>query len=181
MSVQVVLLCEDLQLATFIRRFLKQRGWQARDIREVIARSGQGSGEQCVRKQYPKELNALRKRHSKTALIVGTDADEMSVADRIATLDTECQDQGIPKRETQDPVVMVVPKRNIETWFAYLRGESTNEDDTYRRYRNESDCRDDVRVLDEMCQSRKLRNPAPPSLLAACDEYKKMPARKNKR
>ena len=177
MSVQVVLLCEDLQLATFIRRFLKKRGWQAHDIREEIAPPGQGSGEQWVRERFPQELAAVRARGSKTVLTVGTDADTLSVAERIATLNQECQRQGISPRTAPEPVIMVVPKRNIETWFAYIRGESPNEADAYPRYPNESDCRNDVRTLDEMCRSGKLRDPAPPSLQAACSEYQKMPAR----
>jgi hypothetical protein len=177
MSVQVVLLCEDLQLATFIRRFLKKRGWRAHDIREKIAPPGEGSAEQWVREQYPKELVARRTRQARTTLIVGTDADTLSVAERIATLNQECQRQGVSPRTASEPVIMVVPKRNIETWFAYIRGESPNEADAYPRYPNESDCRNDVRTLDEMCRSGKLRDPAPPSLQAACSEYQKMPAR----
>jgi len=177
MSARIVLLCEDRQLATFMRRFLKKRGWQPHDIREVIAPPGQGSGEQWVRERYPLELAAARSRGGLTLLAVGTDADTLSVADRIATLDRECQAQGIPQRTPQEAVVMVVPKRNIETWFAYLRGESVNEEDVYPRYSNESDCRDDVRALDEMCRGGKLRDPAPPSLQVACSEYQKMPAR----
>lgn len=177
MSARVVLLCEDQQLATFMRRFLKRRGWQAHDIREEIAPPGQGSGEQWVRERYPHELAAARARGGNTVLAVGTDADTMTVADRIATLDRECQSQGIPARVPQEPIVMVVPKRNVETWFAYLRGETPNESDAYPRYANEADCRNDVRSLDEMCRSRNLRTPAPPSLQAACVEFAKMPAR----
>ncbi|MEO5352623.1 MAG: hypothetical protein H7835_05350 [Magnetococcus sp. XQGC-1] len=115
MSVQVVLLCEDLQLATFMRRFLKLRGWQGHAIREEIAPPGQGSAEQWVRERYPHELTAMRSRSGMSILAVGTDADIIPVADRIATLDLECRAQGVAKRTAEDPVVMVVPKRNIET------------------------------------------------------------------
>lgn len=177
MSVRIVLLCEDLQLATFMRRFLKRRGWQARDIREEIAPPGQGSGEQWVRDRYPHELAAARAQGGRTVLAVGTDADTLSVAERIASLEQECRRQGLPQRTAQEPVIMVVPKRNIETWFAYLRGESVNENDVYRRYPNEADCREDVRVLDEMCRAQKLREPAPPPLQSTCPEFNKMPAR----
>lgn len=177
MSTRVVLLCEDRQLATFIRRFLKRRGWKAHEIREEIAPPGQGSGEQWVRHQYPDELAAMRAHGGNAVLIVGTDADVMSVSERIATLDRECKIRDIPTRDQQELVLMVVPKRNIETWFAYLRGESVDEKTAYSRYLNEADCRDDVRALDEMCKKNKLRDPAPPSLQAACIEYKKMPAR----
>lgn len=176
MSVRIVLLCEDLQLATFMRRFLKRRGWQAHEIREEIAPPGQGSGEQWVRERYPHELTAIRTRGN-TALVVGTDADLLSVTERIASLDRQCQAQGVQQRTGQEPVIMVVPKRNIETWFAYLRGDAVNEGDVYPRYVNESDCRDDVRHLDEMCRSQHLRASPPPSLLATCTEYNKMPTK----
>jgi len=33
--------------------------------------------------------------------------------------------------------MFVVPKRNIETWFAYLRGERPNEKDVYPKYGSE--------------------------------------------
>ncbi len=177
MTTQIVLLCEDQQLATFMRRFLKRCGWQPRDIREQIAPPGQCSGEQWVRMRYPDELTALRQRGGKTVLAVGTDADTLSVDERIATLDRECQSRGVQKRTTQESVVMVVPKRNIETWFAYLRGEAPNEADVYPRYPHESDCKGDVRALGEMCRKRQLRDPVLSSLKAACNEYQKMPAR----
>lgn len=173
MSARVILLCEDLQLACFIRRFLKLRGFGPRDIREQIAPPGQGSGEQWVRNNYPKQLEALRAYGGNAVLIVGTDADNMEVAERVRSLDLQCKEQGVAERGADDPVLMIVPKRNIETWFAYLRGETANETDSYPRYGTESECREDVRSLDGMCRSQVLRPPAPPSLAAACDEYKK--------
>lgn len=175
MTVKVVLLCEDLQLATFMRRFLKRRGWQAHEIREEIAPPGQGSGEQWVRERYPHELTAARAR-GKVVLVVGTDADTMSVEDRVASLDRQCQAYQALPRKGHEPVIMVVPKRNIETWFAYLRGETVDEKTSYPRYANESDCRTDVGVLDEMCNAGKLRQPAPGSLQLACAEFDKIRA-----
>ena len=172
MSVKIVLLCEDLQTATFIRRFLRERGFQPHDLRVEVAPPGLGSGEQWVRDRYPHELTARRKMN--TVLIVGTDADSMSVADRIATLDRQCRNNSVPVREAHEPVIMAVPKRNIETWFAYLRGENPDEDGTYARYHHESMCRDDVKNLAPMCAKQQLRQPVPPSLLSACTEFTKM-------
>lgn len=177
MSVRVVLLCEDQQLSTFMRRFLKQRGWRPHEIREEIAPPGQGAGEQWVRERYPAELTALRARSGRTALLVGTDADTLSVPERITSLDEECRKQGVAVRSAKEAVVMIVPKRNIETWFSYLREENPNERDVYPRYPNEGDCRNDVRALDQMCKSRSLRPPVPHSLQASCTEFEKMPAR----
>lgn len=158
-----------------MRRFLKLRGWKAHDIRERIAPPGVISGEQWVRERFPGELDAVRGRGRHTVLVVGTDADTMSVNARTASasLDQACQTQGVAKRTGQDPVVMVVPKRNIETWFAYLRGENTNEVDRYPRYDKESDCQAIVRELDERCRSQqRLHAPLPDSLRRTCLAFK---------
>lgn len=170
MSAKIVLLCEYLQTATFMRRFLKRRGWTPRDIREEIAPPGRGSGEQWVRERYPDELIAMRARGN-TILAVGTDADLMSIGERISSLDKEAESRGVAKRMDKEPVIMVIPKRNIETWFAYLRGEEVNETESYRRYRVESECRENVEALDKMCKSKLLKEPFPPSLQAACVEF----------
>lgn len=176
MSVSVILLCEDRQIATFLRRFLKERGYKEHDLRVVYAPPGKGSGEQWVRDQYPNEL--LARRQKDTVLIVGTDADVMTVAERIGTLDEQCKKEGVAVRTTTEPVIMAIPKRNIETWCAYLRGENPNETDTYRKYAYESECKDDVKALDEMCRKQKLTQPVLPSLKAACVEFGKMPKQK---
>lgn len=173
MSVQVVILSEDLQTATFIRRFLRERGYKNHQLRVEVAPKGKGSGEQWVRDQYPYELRARREKN--TVLIVGTDADEMTVAQRIGTLDGQCRSENVAVRTAQEPVIMAIPKRNIETWFAYLRGENPNEVDTYPRYRYESDCRVDVKVLGEMCKKGQMAQPPEPSLQAACIEFQRIP------
>ena len=173
MSVKIVLLCEDLQTACFMRRFLKKRGWKAHDIREEIAPKGKGAGEQWVRERFPDELLAMRQQGNVT-LVVGTDADTMTVEERISTLDKQCQTKGISVRTAQERVIMAIPRRNIETWFAYLRGESVNEDEIYRRYPNEGDCRNDVAALEKMCSVGVLNQPAPSSLLAVCQEFAKL-------
>ncbi len=173
MSVRVVILSEDLQTATFIRRFLKERGFNNHELRVEVAPKGKGSGEQWVRDKYPNEL--LASRTENTVLIVGTDADTMTVADRIKTLDDQCRKENVQQRDAKEPVIMAIPKRNIETWLAYLRGENVNETDVYSKYKNEGDCRDQVRALDEMCRKQQLRQPVLPSLKAACTEFGRMP------
>ncbi|MFA7243063.1 MAG: hypothetical protein WC091_23390 [Sulfuricellaceae bacterium] len=172
MSVKVVLLCEDIQIACFMRRFLKRRGLKSHEIREEISPPGKCSGEQWVREKYPDELKAMRRQGGVT-LFVGTDADTLTVKERINTLTMECKNRSIPEQAPDEHVVMVAPKRNIETWLAYLRGAAVNEDDNYPRYSYESECRNDVKTLDQMCLDRALRSPAPPSLLETCKEYRK--------
>ena len=68
-------------------------------------------------------------------------------------------------------VLLVIPKRNIETWLAYLRGEAVDEETEYRRYDCESRCRADVDRLDEMCGRGELENVPPPSLERCCKDF----------
>ncbi len=122
----------------------------------------------------PIELKAMRDANS-SALIVLTDADSMTVQERLETLRRKCADENIEWRRPGEAVLIIIPKRNIETWLAYLRREEVDENSTYRKYPAESDCRGDVRELVSMCEHGKIRTPAPDSLTVACDEWRRMP------
>lgn len=73
-AVRIVLLCEDSQTESFVRRFLKHRNFKARDINTLPLPDGRRSGEQWVRERFPAELQAIRGRQG-AYLIVVTDAD----------------------------------------------------------------------------------------------------------
>ncbi len=173
---KITILCEDLQQACFVRRFLLNRGWGRDDLREPPRRQGQGSGEQYVRERFPDELKAYRRKanHLRNGLVVVIDADTKSVADRIRDFETACKDKAVEPRQKNDKVLYVIPKRNIETWLAYLRGEKVDEDTEKKRLKhgNESDCHPDVDKLDAMCKKGELATAPPPSLERCCEEFK---------
>ena len=171
--VHITLLCEDSQTDAFVRRFLKRRNFSGRDITTLPLPAGSQSGEQWVRTRYPAELRAIRERQ-RAFLVVVTDGDAGSTDARRAQLEAECKLQEIPPREDADPVVVVVPRRNIETWLAYLGGTSVDEVTVYPRLRRERDCDAHAKRLYDMCQDERLAEPAPPSLREACDEYRKL-------
>jgi hypothetical protein len=175
-AVKVVPVAEDEQLACFARRFLEKFGYTSWDWRVEKPKAGKGSGEQFVREQMPGELEAMRDYQSE-ALIILTDTDTMTVKKRIQTLRKECSAKGVDWRKQGEAVLLITPKRNIETWLAYLRGETVDEEreQPYPKYDAESDCRDQVNELHKMCDKGKLREPAPASLVAACEEWKLMP------
>lgn len=176
-SVEVVVLCEDRQQEYFIRRFLQKRGRERYDFRPVISPKGRGAGEQWVRERFPRELKAHRGQVGRrnTWLIVATDADTGSPDSRINDFARACSQAEVPFRQNHEKVAFVIPKRNIETWFAFLRGQMVNEVQNYPKYELESDCRDDVIRLDEMCQRGKLEpQPPPPSLVVTCQEFQRL-------
>ena len=178
-GVQVVILCEDQQQECFIQRFLNLRKCTMRRLYVRKAPPGRGSAEQFVREELSRELKAYRSQSSRcsTCLIVGTDADNLSVQERMESLMRACTDGGVPFREKDEQVCFMIPKRNIETWLAYLRGEAVDEETVYSKYPCPSDCQRDVERLDEMCRQQKLRPDPPPSLARACEEFRHLQLR----
>jgi hypothetical protein len=173
-NVQIVLLCEDQQHEAFARRFLDRMGWSTRRLRIEKAASPRGSAEQFVRERFPRELAAYRTRRGLVgqALVVMLDGDSRGLSSRQAELDGTCKARGIRPRELDERVVVLVPTWRIESWFAYLDGETINEKKPdYPRLKRPRDCQRHVDVLVEMCRDGQLRKPAPPSLSAACEEY----------
>lgn len=173
-GVSITVLCEDLQTDVFVRRFLKHRNFRSRDIRTLPLPGGRQSGEQWVRERYPEELKAIRRRQGAYLLVV-TDADTHSTAVRRGQLDAACDEKETPRRDDDDPVLVIVPRRNIETWLAYLGGTTVDEDTTYRKLKCESDCVTHANVLYRMChETQRLDEDAPPSLRESCEEYRKL-------
>ena len=174
-SVTIVLLCEDKQTESFVCNFLKHRNFKkGRDITTLVASSG--SGEQWVRKQYPKQLNAIRNRKN-AYLIVVIDADTNTIDDRHEQLKKECEDKDIlPRDHERDVNVLhIIPRRNIETWLAYLDNENVDEFKAYSRLDRLGDCKKHAKSLYDMCHvHQQLREPAPASLREACGEYRRL-------
>jgi len=172
--VQIVLLCEDQQQQAFARRFLLRTGWEIRSIRVEMAPKGEGSAEKYVRKRFPTELAGHRRSSVSRVLMVMVDGDDRGVEQRIGELDVECKRQGCPVRTSDEAVLVFVPTWRIETWLAYLDGDTVDESkDDYPKLPRPRDCRQHVAALVEMCRKRRLHEPAPSSLVAACAEYRR--------
>ena len=170
-AVSIVLLCEDSQTESFVRRFLKRRNFKSRDIRTLPLADGERSGEQWVRERYPAQLRAIRGRQ-RAYLIVVTDADAGTTEALRRRLDEECGQEDVQVKTVDDPVIIAVPRRNIETWLAYLQGTQVDEVTVYPKLKRERDCEEHAGSLYRMChEEQKLTEPAPPSLVESCGEY----------
>ncbi|HEV7508912.1 MAG TPA: hypothetical protein VGS07_28815 [Thermoanaerobaculia bacterium] len=171
--VQLVLLCEDKQQEVFARRFLNAIGWETRSMRIEKAPPGRGAGEQFVRERFPRELKAHRSRPVSQVLVVMMDGDAEGPTARLNQLNKACHEAGIAERARDERVAVFIPTWNIETWLAYLDGETVEEGrPNYPRLASERECQRHVDTLVQMCNSEKLQEPAPPSLEAACSEYR---------
>lgn len=172
--VQYVLVCEDVQHEAFARRFLKEMNLVTDPHQLRVERSprGRGAADRFVQETYVTELDAGRRIHVARTLLVLIDGDAMGPKERLRRLDDACNRQGVEPRSPAERVAVFIPTWNIETWLAYLEGQSVDEtEQDYPRLARPGDCRQHIRVLVEMCRRRELRQPAPESLSAACEEY----------
>ena len=133
-------------------------------------------------KNYIKEVKAHRSkvRHQENiGLVVGTDADNLTVSARADGLDAALAGAGFPRRQSEEKICLIIPKWNIETWLVHLNGFEVDEDlDDYKNDRSIKDI-DYVTIADEFIEryrNWKQGNPAettPPSMILAFDELKR--------
>jgi hypothetical protein len=168
---EVTILCEDQQQEVFVRAFLAACGVIPRRIRVLPYAVGKGAGEAHVRHRYPEQVLSYRQRANKLniALVVITDADTLAVADRRYLLEKTLASAGVPPREPDERIALIIPKRNIETWVYFLLGEQVDEETDYPHLDRPREIKEVVRRLADN-RSQPLAPGAPPSLIAACDE-----------
>jgi hypothetical protein len=130
-----------------------------------------------VRENYPREVGSLRTGHVAKALVVVTDADTGAVAERQRQLEAQLKSADLEPRGPDEPIVNLIPRRNIMTWIKYLLGSPVNEEDKYPEMKGrESDCQPAVDRLVELYPSNKPPPAScPPSLVEALAELRRLP------
>lgn len=172
-----VIVAEDLAGARFVEAYLDERGVARRDIRTLVAPRGQGSGKQWVTTQYPGEVKLYRSKrnHVYKALLVATDADNLSVAQRVATLAAALESASERAREADEEIVLVVPRWEIETWTIHLLDSvpvSEDQKTGWPAERSERDCPKAGRLL----HAHRAEEPSccPPSMVASDGEFARL-------
>lgn len=135
---QIILLVEDNLHQQFIFKYIRTLGYERHAIRVVKAPSGAGSAEQWIRDRFASEIEACRRRHAETKLVVLIDADAYTVQQRLGQLNKKLRDVGaamVPSDTKQ--VAFLVPRRNIETWLLCLNRVPVDEETDYKRTRND--------------------------------------------
>lgn len=171
-QVQIEVVCEDSQHEAFVRRVLAGLGHDRNKLRVTKSPHGRGAADAWVLAQIPRLLREYRARHRAYFIVVMMDADRVSAKERLRQLDEICQDQGVEPRRPDERVAVLLPKRNIETWLAYLDGATVDEHSAYPKLPFASGCQPQVSALLEGCRKNQLREPVPPSLTQACSEYR---------
>jgi hypothetical protein len=131
---QVIILAEDKHQQSLVVKYLRRVGLEMHAFRLVPTPSGNGSGEQWVREQFPSEVTSYRARRAATKLIAIIDADTRSVQERLRQLDQTLQQSGVrPIDSATEEIARLVPKRNVETWILCLNDRDVNEGTDYKR------------------------------------------------
>lgn len=78
------------------------------------------------------ELAAFRRPDTANLPIVMVDGDDQGAGARLRELQAACEEAGVPNRAPDERVLILVPTWRIETWLAYLAGETICE--TERNY-----------------------------------------------
>jgi hypothetical protein len=173
---ETILLCEDDPQEQLVRNYLKECGLPTEPPRLIVknaSRAIHGGGVHWVIKNFPTELKACRERHAthaKTRLIVVVDADDFTVAERRSHLVAD------PPVTANDPLVVLIPKRHVETWIWAALNEAVNE---ANRYKKPDLKRRHIREAAKVIYGWARCNPAPgatcvPSLQTALPEWRKI-------
>lgn len=130
---QIIVLCEDQKQQIFIRTLLVRLGYHKRKLRFVTTPAGKQSGEQYVRNCYADQVRAIRKYGGDNMfLFVMIDADDKNIQDRMNELNMVLTNNHINPRSETDHIVILIPKRNIETWIYFLDGNDVDEYTDYK-------------------------------------------------
>ena len=149
---QYQILCEDAQSRSFINAVLTDLGINSHRIYFINYPCGEGCGEAFVRREFPVEVKRLHAvNYMNRVLIVCTDADKYTVEERIRILAKEMQENKSWDR-SHEPIILWIPKREIETWIHFLRGESVDEEMTFTHSGKPVSCKGEARLFSRYCQ-----------------------------
>ena len=128
----VVILAEDQGHQNLVWHYLRNCASHRRmmgRVRKVALPGSRGCGSQYVREQFPVQVAACHAQQANNLLIVITDADNLSAVERERTLHSELAKNTHSAITATEPVVILIPKWQVETWVKCLLGQAVAEND----------------------------------------------------
>ncbi|MGD0012273.1 MAG: hypothetical protein ABSE93_27510 [Terriglobia bacterium] len=190
----IVILVEDVEQQNLLFRFLERCDHSVTYRRcrfERAAKRSGGSGEQFVRNRYPAEVKEHRSRVGKgvsALLAVMVDADRETTQDRASQLSAALEAAGkdcppkeqycYRRREEKELIIVLIPKRHVETWIRALLGNQVDEVMDYTRPTpTAKDIKDAAAKLHEWTRrGANQGTTSPASLTASLPEWRKIPS-----
>lgn len=176
-KVTAVVLCEDKQSRAVLYRYLRhERGFER--VRVLPLPAGAGCGSQYVRESYAREVRGQRDKSVAEVLIVHIDADNHTVADRHHELENELKKAGLEPRGRGEPIALVVPRWETETWLHHYLGRAgVVEDESYPKFshREAEAARPAVTALVALVDGREAAPANLPAIAVAAEELRRLP------
>ena len=180
-----IVLAEDAVQQNLVRRYLERCGHTVPfRLVPLPAKGPGGSGEKYVREQYPREVQACRSilgRRATALLVVIVDADMETTERRAAQLGDALQATGMRARGNDEPIVVLIPKRHVETWIRALLGKQADEVTNYTKAPYSTPLPNDIK--NAAAELHRWTRPgtgpgptSPPSLTASLPEWRKIPS-----
>ena len=134
-KVRVTLLVEDRALERFTREVLLKFGFSRHEMHVIEFPVGRGSAKQWIDQQYPEQVRLYRSKanhQANLALLVGTEADELTVQQRHGQLDAVLSFADSDSRTATERIALWIPRWHVETWLYALSGSNANEETDYK-------------------------------------------------
>jgi len=139
------------------------------------------NSEKYVRDHYAEQIRACRSSRGRSAsalLIVIVDADSKPTHFRAAQLAEALDAHGEAAVSGSEPIVVLIPKRNVETWIRAVLGSSVDESTDYK---NPVPTSGEIRsAAAKLFQSTRtgVHPPIgyPPSLIDSIPQWQKIPS-----
>lgn len=171
-GVRVTLLVEDRMIERFAVSVLQRLGFHRKELFVEPYPVGRGSNNQWIDQRYATLVRVQRAKGTfqNLALLVGTDADELTLAQRTQRLADTLVAASLSPRDADEAITHWIPKWNIETWILTLSGDGVDENHDYK-HRVKSPLFD--QIAEEFVRRYRIRNNSsssdsePPSLLVA--------------
>lgn len=170
------ILCEDAQMDTFIRSFLQYNDIGFRKIYTVPFPAGNGCGEEHVRRSVAGEVEILRRsNYLRQALVICIDADKYTCEERKKTLLKEIKKHNPMWSDEKEMVLFWVPKREIETWIEFFRGNTVDEDMSFNHSGKPVSCKKEAKLMADYCRNLwQGESEVLPSLKQAKQDYERV-------
>jgi hypothetical protein len=132
----VLVLAEDDEQVNLVRRYFGRLGKQNPRVFAPADGGRSGSGEAFVRANFAarvRDIQASLGRKTGAYLIVVVDADTETTKHRRDQLFDALESANVAPIMSDEPIALMIPKRNIETWIRALCGCPVNEMTDYSR------------------------------------------------
>lgn len=178
-GVRVAIVVEGEALERLCRQVLLELGYGRRELFVTPYPVGRGSAKDWVNSQFAVEVAKRRSKAKQDglAILVGTDADELTVAKRVRQLEESLTANGMSARQDGEQFAFWIPKWNVETWLLYFAGDRRDEEANYKNQARNVDY--SVAATSFVSEYRNSKTDEPdtlPSLLAAYNETNRLKA-----